>query len=204
MIIIPCTQGSPEWIAARLGLPTASCFDQILTPGGKPSKSAERYMYKLLAERMMGHACIEFVSTWMDRGMQSEAEAVAYYEAKKDLDTVKVGFITNDAGTIGASPDRLVGSEGLLEIKVPAEHTHVGYLLGATVADDHKPQVQGQLWIAERQWCDVLSYHPDLPPALIRVDRDESYIRLLAAAVEEFAGRLADETEKARARGWVK
>ncbi len=204
MKLIDVIQGTPEWLAARLGIPTASKFDQILTPGGKPSKSAEGYLRVLLAERIMGHPVTEFVSTWMDRGTQTEADAVAHYELNRDADTVKIGFCTNDAGTIGASPDRLVGEDGLLEVKCPSEKVHMGHLLDGTIADDHKPQVQGQLWIAERQWCDVLSYHPDLPPALIRVERDEEYIGKLTAAVEMFAAALEDATGQARARGWLK
>lgn len=204
MILHTVTQGSPEWLALRTGIPTASKFDLILTPGGKPSKSAEKYLRTLLAERIMQRPVTEYVSTWMDRGTQTEAEAVAFYESMRDLDTVKVGFCTNDAGTIGASPDRLVGDAGILEIKCPSEGVHMGHLLDGTIADDHKPQVQGQLWVTGREWADVLSYHPDLPPALMRVERDAGYILALEAAVETFAAALARETELARGKGWMR
>ena len=129
------TQGTPEWLALRAGIPTASCFDQILTPKGKVSTQAERYMHQLLAERIMGHPVEQVVTSWMDRGTQLEAEAVNYYEGIREVDTTRIGFLTNDAGTIGASPDRFVGEDGLLEIKVPKEHTHVAYLLGSAVSD---------------------------------------------------------------------
>lgn len=194
MILHSVTQGTPEWHTLRAGIPTASCFDQILTPGGEASKSAERYMFKLIAERLIGRPIDTFNGGWMDRGTAFEAEAVAYYEAQRDMDTERIGFVTNDAGTIGASPDRFVGARGLLEVKVPAPHTHVGYLLSRKVEKDHRVQVQGQLWIAEREWCDVLSYSPDgLPPVIIRVERDEPYIAKLRAAVETFAGVLAEK-----------
>lgn len=204
MIVHNVTQGSPEWLALRAGIPTASCFDQILTPKGKASTSAERYLHTLLAERLMGHPVEQVITTWMDRGQQLEAEAVAYYEGIRELDTTKIGFLTNDAGTIGASPDRFVGEDGMLEIKVPREHTHVSYLLGSAVSDVYRPQVQGQLWISGRQWCDSLSYHPEMPPALVRTDRDVAYIATLAAAVQAFAEELERMTVHARQRGWVK
>ena len=197
-------QGTPECLYLRAGLPTASNFDRILTPGGKPSKSAEPYMFTLLAERMMGHPVEEKgFSRWMDRGNEMEAEAVSFYHLQRE-DTVKVGFITNEAGTIGASPDRLVGDRGLLEIKVPAEHTHVSYLMQIGGAyQEYRVQVQGQLWIAEREWCDVLSYHPEMPPALYRIERDEDFIEKLACAVEAFAEVLEQHWATCVANGWV-
>ena len=96
-----------------------------------------------------------------------------------------------------------MGDDGLLEIKVPKDSTHVGYLLAEPVDQAYYPQIMGQLWIAERQWLDLLSYHPEMPPALIRVERDEAYIGKLRAAVETFAEVLAEHTEQLRARGWL-
>jgi hypothetical protein len=192
MIVHDCVQGTSEWLAVRAGIPTASAFDKILTPKGKLSTQAEKYMHKLLAERLMGRPVTEAVSYWMGRGNQMEAEAVAYYESLRDLDTVRVGLITNDARTIGASPDRLVGDDGLLEIKVPAEHTHVAYLLTRAVDAEYWPQVQGQLWVTGRAWLDILSYHPEMPPALIRVARDAAYIGALSVAVEAFSAALEE------------
>lgn len=204
MKIHTCLQGTEEWLRLRAGIPTSSDFDKILTPGGKPSKSAEGYMYKLLAERLMGHPCTEFMSRWMDRGSQMEGEAVSFYEFQRDIETVKVGFITNDAGTIGCSPDRLVGDDGLLEIKVPSEQVHMGYLLGSGSAyEAYKVQMQGQLWISGRDWNDSLSFHPELPPALLRIERDEAFIRLLAEAVETFSLELERQWLLCIERGWV-
>ncbi len=205
MIIHNCQQGSSEWLALRAGIPTASAFDQILTPGGKPSKSAERYLYTLLAERLMGHPVVEHMSMWMQRGSDLEAEAVAFYELQSDADTVPVGFCTNDDGTIGASPDRLVGDTGLLEIKVPSEWIHMGYLLKSGSAyEAYKVQVQGQLMVTGRAFVDVLSWHPELPPALIRIERDEKFIAQLSAAVTAFSGVLEEQYRELEARGWAK
>jgi hypothetical protein len=197
-------QGTTAWLKLRAGIPTASCFDMILTPKGKPSTSAERYLYELLAERILGRPIVKAVTTWMDRGSQTEAEAVAYYESLRDLDTKKIGFVTNDSGTVGASPDRLVGEEGLLEIKVPKESTHVGYLLNGTVGDTYWPQLQGQLWICERAWVDIMSYSPDMPEVVIRVERDEAYIEKLAATVTAFSFELEKLAAVSRERGWTR
>lgn len=203
MIFHDVKQGSPEWLALRAGIPTASQFDMIMTRQMKPSKSATRYMHTLLAERIMGHPVVEAMTTWMDRGTQMEAEAVAYYEGQRDLDTEKIGFITNDDGTIGASPDRLVGDVGLLEIKVPKEHTHVGYLLNDSSVEDYYQQIQGQLWVSGRQWADIMSYHPEMPAALIRVERDEDFIEALSAAVGEFSRILEVYAVRLRDMGWI-
>lgn len=188
MKVYDCVQGTTEWLTLRSGIPTSSDFDKIITPKtGRPSGQAETYMFRLIAERLMGHPCIEFMSQWMARGSEMEAEAVNFYEFQRDAETARIGFITNDAGTIGASPDRFVDDDGLLEIKVPKESTHVGYLLKHHVDAEYFPQVQGQLWVSGRRYVDILSYHPELPPALIRVERDEAFIRMLEAAVTTFS-----------------
>jgi hypothetical protein len=207
-IIHYCAQGTSDWFNLRAGIPTASCFDKIITPGGNPSKSAEPYMFRLLAERIMGHPVEEFTSRWMERGSGMEAEAVNFYQFQRECETEKVGFVTNLAGTIGASPDRRVhdnGEDGLLEIKVPAEHTHMSYLLQSGSAyEEYRVQVQGQLWVTGAKWSDVLSYHPELPPALMRIQRDEKFIEKLSAAVTAFSGVLDAKAEECRAKGWLK
>ena len=203
MIVHSCVQGTTEWLALRAGIPTASCFDRIITKSGKPSTQAEKYMHRLLAERIMQHPVTEFVSHWMDRGSQLEADARAYYEGVRELDVIKVGFCTNDERTIGASPDAFVGDDGLLELKVPAEHTHVGYLLTRAVDAEYWPQVQGQLWITGRQWLDIMSYHPEMPPALIRVERDDGFIAALSRAVSAFSTELERQAVELRERGWI-
>jgi hypothetical protein len=205
MKIHQCIQGTPEWLHLRAGIPTASEFDKIITPGGKPSKSEESYRYRLLAERCMGHPCAEYISLWMQRGSQMEIDAVRFYELQTDIKTIPVGFITNDSETVGASPDRLVGEDGLLEIKVPAEHTHMGYLLASGGAyEAYKVQVQGQLWVTDRLWVDVLSFHPELPPAMIHIERDEDFINKIESLVIAFSHELEKDYEFVLERGYVK
>ena len=191
MKVYECVQGTSEWRQLRLGIPTASQFHRIITPKGKPSASQDKYLYELIAERFTGEPADPFSSHWQLRGSELEAEAVNYYEFQKDIETVKVGFVTNDLGTVGASPDRFVGLVGQMEVKVPKPANHVGYLLqdGDAYAD-HKIQAQGQLWITEREWNDLLSYCPGLPYALHRSDRDEDFIEKLASEVGRFVERL--------------
>lgn len=180
-------QGTEAWAQLRCGVPTASNFHRIITPKGVPSKSAETYMFELIAERISGEPTVGFTSHWMDRGSYLEQEAVDFYSFTTDLETEKVGFILNDARTAGASPDRLVGENGLLEIKVGKPSTHIGLLLQNGAAyEEHRIQTQGQLMIAEREFNDLLAYNPGLPPALCRVEREDRFIKMLDAALKTF------------------
>ena len=216
MKIHDCIQGTRPWLDLRAGMPTSSEFGRITSAhqinlaikNEKPVKlleGSETYMNELLAERMLHEPQTKAVTMWMQRGSEHEAEAVSYYEMARGVDTDLVGFCTNDEGTIGASPDRLVGIEGLLEIKVPSPAIHVGYLRSADGAgDDYRVQAMGQLWITGRQFVDIMSYNPGMPEALVRFERDEVFIAMLASAVTEFAARLDAETARFREHGWIK
>ena len=191
MIVHDCEQGSPEWLAARLGIPTASEFDKIISPTGKPSTQCDAYANRLLAEIMVGKPVESFEPTgWMDRGNVLEPEAVSFYELQTDREAVAVGFITDDLRTMGASPDRLIGDDGLLEIKCPAPHTHVQYLLDGAIDRKYYPQVQGQLLVTGRAWADLVSYHPELPPVVIRIERDPPFLATLADLLAKFTREL--------------
>lgn len=184
MKIIECEQRSPEWFAARLGIPTASAFKSIITPGGERSKSADGYANELLAEILAGEQLESFESPWMTRGREFEEEAAQAYGMITERKLLKVGFVTNDDGTMGCSPDRLVDDDGLLEVKVPSPANHVHYLLTRKLDRDYFPQLQGQLYVTGRQWVDWMSYHSKLPPCIIRVYRNDEYI----AALDQFMG----------------
>jgi len=196
MIVLDIPQGSPEWHAARLGIPTASRFGDILTSQKKSSSSAGRYMDELLAEWMAGKPVDTVENTvWMDRGHELEQEARLRYELDTELAVAQVGFVYLDEGrAVGASPDGLVKGGGL-EIKCPKASTLVSYY-GKGCPAKYIPQVQGCMWICDRPWWDFFGYHPDLPPHLVRVERDEGYIRLLAEAVEEFNSTMYQRREE--------
>lgn len=187
MIIIDCVQGSEEWKQARLTVATASEFKKIITPTGKVSTQADAYANQLLAELMVGKPIESFESPWMARGKEQEEAAALAYEVIYDVKAEKAGFCKSDDGRIGCSVDRLIGDDGLLEIKVPAPHTHVQYLLDATVDRDYYPQIQGQLLVTGRKWVDWMSYHPEMPPVVIRVYRDEAYINAMIGLLKIFA-----------------
>ncbi len=196
-------QGTPEWSLLRAGIPTASSFDRIVTPGGGKSRSAEKYCFLLVAERLIGHPVATFKSLPMQKGSQREIECVQFYELQRDLDTVPCGFMTIRDGKIGASPDRLVEDSGLLEAKCPNEETHMGYLLqSGTAYEEYKVQCQGQLWVSGRDWVDVVSYHPELPMALGRTERDDSFIEILKNEVGKFSVNLEALVAECIERGW--
>lgn len=194
-------QGSDEWLKLRIGIPTASEFDKILTPGGEPSKQWEAYAHKILAEEMLGRPIEGYKSQAMLAGTEREPESVAHYEFFYDIECTKVGFITDDAVRMGCSPDRLIDTDGMLEAKNPEPHTHVGYLIDGKINQTYWPQLQGQLFVAERAWVDVMSYYPDMPPKIVRVGRDEAYIKKLSDALWVFGNKLMDKRTKLIALG---
>jgi hypothetical protein len=201
MIRLDMDQGSAAWLMARLGIPTSSRFDEILTPTTlKFSKSAEKYAWQLIAEQATGVPVDDATSGFLTRGTVQEKKAVQWYEMRRDVETEGVGFILRDDKRAGCSPDRFVGTDGLLEVKVPKVTNHIGYLL-----DDegigYRCQRQGQLWLTEREWCDGLSYCPGLPNALTRTYRDEAFIKALDAAIAQFLSMLDEMKLKLQKKG---
>lgn len=198
MKIIDCEQGSPEWYKARLGVPTASEFDKIVTGTGKASAQADAYRLKLIAERLTGDFDEGFKNSYMDRGKELEAEAAEFYEITTGQTLTKVGFCTDDTGSYGASPDRLVGEDGILEIKVPGAHTHVGYMLYG-FGNEYKHQRQGQMLVCDkRRYVDLMSYHPKMPPVIVRIERDESYIMSQKMGLATFNKKLNEDFEEVK------
>jgi hypothetical protein len=194
--IFDCEQGTPEWYAARAGIPTASEFDTVMAKGkgGAESKTRRTYMLKLIGERLTGEPMYSYSNDHMERGKEMEAEARDLYEMVSDVEAVKVGFIRR--GDSGASPDSLVGDNGMLEIKTKLPHLQIECLLAGELPSEHKAQCQGQLWIAQREWVDFVSYWPGLPLFVKRVHRDEAYIKILDTAVSTFNAEMAQLVEK--------
>jgi hypothetical protein len=201
MQIIDCVQGTPEWYAARAGVPTASEFSTILAKGrgGGDSKTRRSYMLKLAGERLTGEPMASFSNAHMERGKEMEGEARDFYAFLTDADPQLVGFIRN--GDKGCSPDSLIGEGGVLEIKTALPHILIDLILKDEFPPEHKAQTQGQLWVAEREWVDLAVYSPGLPTLIKRAHRDDAYIATLAAAVAEFNEELAATVEKIKAYG---
>lgn len=190
-------QGSEEWFAARCGHATASRFKDILAKI-KSGEAASRRNYRaqLVAERMTGKPAESFSNAAMEWGTAQEPYARMQYEALRGALVEETGFIHHQTIEFcGASPDGLVGADGLVEFKCPNTATHIETVLSG-MSPDHMPQVQGQLWITGRQWCDFVSFDPRMPENLQvfihRVERDDAYIKALEVAVVEFLSGVAD------------
>lgn len=184
--IISCAQNTPEWHRARMGIPTASSFDAIMTPGKTKTEQKTRrtYMLKLAGEILTGQP-IEMVMTRdMERGHALEPEARDLYTLQAEAKLDRVGFVKR--GRVGCSPDSLIGEDGGLEIKTKAPHLLIDATLKDEFPEEHKAQVQGALWITGRKWWDLAVYWPGLPLFVKRAYRDEAYIETLAAEVERF------------------
>lgn len=194
--IFDCPQGSTEWHECRRGIPTASEFKSVLAKG--EGKTRKTYMLKLLGERISGQVAEGFSNVHTDRGHAQEDEARRHYIFHCDADPVQVGFIRN--GDKGCSPDSLVGDDGLLEIKTKLPHLQCEVLLADKCPTDHYAQVQGQIWVTEREWCDFCSYSPGLPLFVKRVHRDEKYIAELDKAVQIFLDELNELHEQIKRR----
>lgn len=199
-------QGSPEWHIARLGRPTASEFSRIITPKTMQfSSQADEYANEKIAEIMTGESQGLLRPTYyMERGQLMEVEARESYEFTHDVKTGNGGFWTDDNKKFGASPDFLVGNNGIGEIKCLDGKQHIKYLLENRVKDDFKPQIQGQLLICERDWCDWWMYHPLMPRVAIRTYRDEEYIKLLSDGLEKFRDLMESKINTLQERGhWL-
>ena len=196
MIILTDEQGSPEWLASRLGRPSASNFGRLVTGSGKPSSSAESYINEMIAERLTGRSKPFYTNEHMERGNALEPEAREAYEFITDFEVVETGFILHDSEEFGCSPDGLVAEQGGLEIKCPSDSVHVSYLRAGKVPSKYYQQVQGCLWITGREWWDFMSYHPEMPHLLVRSHRNEKYIEAMAEQVEKAVKTIVEETER--------
>ncbi len=192
MIEYPCVQMSPDWWELRRGRPTASEFDQIISPvKERRSASTPRYIGKLViscSPLFKPDAMTEQPSNpGMRHGIDCEPEAREFYEMYTGLKTRQVGLCTTPCGRFGMSPDALVvGARGGVEIKCPFEaDIHEGYLKAKVLPRAYKCQVHGQLWVGGLEYVDFLSYRREHDPFLIRVYPDE-FTKKLGAALEEF------------------
>lgn len=197
-------QGTPEWHAVRLGKVTASrVADVVARTKTGPSASRANYMADLIAERLTGEAREGFKSAEMQWGNDHEQAARAAYQFHANRRVEQVGFVPHPTiGMTGASPDGLVGDDGLVEIKCPNTATHLDTLLGDAVAGKYVTQMQWQMACTGRAWCDFASFDPRLPEPMQlfvrRVSRDEKHIAELQQSVMEFLTDLAMKEHQLR------
>jgi putative phage-type endonuclease len=196
MKILDIEQGSPEWLAARCGRVTASRIAD-LTAKTKSGWGASRanYAAELVAERLTGTPAEKFVSSAMAHGTEQEPQARALYEFMRDVEVVQVGFVLHPTIEMaGASPDGLVGDDGLIEIKCPNTATHIQTLLSGTIDGKYVKQMQWQMACTGRKWCDFVSFDPRLPAEMQsfikRVPRDAVMIADLEKEVRAFLSEI--------------
>lgn len=195
--IFNCEQNSDEWVALRAGIPTASAFSSILAKG--EGKTRRAYMNRLAAEIVTGEPLETFKSPAMDRGHAQEDSARRAYALLEDVEPERVGFMLN--GGLGYSPDSLIAAAGLLEIKTQRADLLIETWKADRFPPEHVAQCQGGLWVAEREWIDLVIYAPKMPVFVKRAYQNAAYIADLARAVEIFREELAALVEQVRRYG---
>jgi putative phage-type endonuclease len=189
-------QGTPEWHAIRLGKVTASRVADVIAKTQKGwGASRANYAAQLIAERLTGEVGESFTNAAMIHGTETEPEARRAYEFYQDVDVVQVAFVPHPSiAMAGASPDGLVGDEGLCEIKCPNTATHIETLRAQKVPAKYVTQMQWQMACTGRKWCDFVSYDPRMPEAMRlfikRIDRDPVLIKELEMEVAVFLHEL--------------
>jgi putative phage-type endonuclease len=201
-IIETCEQGSDAWHKIRLGKITASRVKDVLTKGRgtSPSKTAESYMMELIAEILTGNSKPFFENDAMRWGTETEPQARAMYAVNNDfVDVKEVAFVEHNE-QVGISPDGLIGDDGLFEAKCPNTTTQLKRALSDSYSSDYKAQIQMQLWVTEREWCDFVSFDPRLNCGASylqeRVYRDEEYISDMKVKVYAFVDEMNARIQK--------
>lgn len=193
-------QRTDDWFAQRLGCATGSRFGDIMA--GEKYAGWRNYRAELVAERLTGKRYAEltgrdFTTFEMQWGTDNEPLARLHYSLLTGNEVEETGFWRHDTMAAGASPDGLIGEDGLVEIKAPNTATHIETLHKNAVPRQYIAQVQGQLWITGRKWTDFVSFDPRLPEnariTIIHVQRDESYIKLLEAEIARFLQQVEEE-----------
>ena len=198
-------QGTDAWHQLRLGKVTASRMADVLSKG-KSGESASRTKYRteLVVQRLTGLPSESFTNAAMEHGVRTEPMARIAYEVATGNFVEQVAFI--DHPTIewfGCSPDGLVGN-GLIEIKCPNSSTHIDYLMDDKPPSKYIPQMQCQMAVTGSRWCDFVSFDPRLPDDLqlfvVRLERDDEYIKAMEVEVEKFLSEVEDTLTKLKAR----
>jgi putative phage-type endonuclease len=206
MIVIDCEQGSEEWLLARCGKATASRMGDLMarTKSGYGA-SRTNYAAELIAERLTGKPAEKFKNGAMEWGSAHEAEARALYEFLHACAVRSVGLVTHPRIDMSlASPDGLVGHDGLVEIKCPNTATHIATLLGGGIDSRYLLQMAWQMCCTGRAWCDFVSYDPRLPAEMqihvTRIKRDDEIIENLEREVSAFLAEIDETVDNLRTK----
>lgn len=197
-IVTDIEQGTPEWLAMRLGIVTCSELEALLVNGKGEAGfgvAAFTYMNQLIGERITGEAAeLTFATRATERGHELEAKARDLYMAREEVELFSAGIILNHG--CGYSPDALVDLDGLVEIKTKLPKFQVDVILSGEIPKEHAAQCQGGLWVSEREWIDFISYWPGMPMFVKRAYRDEVMIRKIAERVKTFHELLEERMHR--------
>jgi len=195
-------QRTDEWFAARLGKVTASRIADVMakTKTGYGASRAN-YMAELIVERLTGQKGDSYQNAAMIWGTNTEPLARAAYEAHRGVLVEETGFVPHPSGAMtGASPDGLVGDDGLVEIKCPNTATHIDTLMSDDAPPKYFAQMQWQMACTGRAWCDFVSFDPRMPEEMqlfvVRVERDDTWIIMAEEAVQAFLSELDEMVSK--------
>lgn len=200
-VIKDIQQGSDEWLKLRLGMITASRMGDLMSNGrgSAPSKTAESYMIELIAERLTGESKPFFENYAMKWGTETEPQARAMFELMEGVDVEEVAFIKRDE-FIGVSPDGLIDDDGMFEIKCPNTSTQIKRFFDNDYSSDYSAQIQAQLWVAERDYCQFLSFDPRINTEasylLTKVYRDDDYIKKMETKTAQFIETMQEMLTK--------
>lgn len=209
MQLINCVQGSPEWHKARCAVITASNFSDCceLLKNGSFSAKAKQYAFKLAIERISGELLQEDkFETWeMRRGREEEPNARFAHEQQIGEMVEQTGIVLTDDGLFGASVDGLIGADGCAEYKCFVSPTSLMPILLDGDIDDCKYQIQGQLWITNRKWCDFVLYCPALECigkkiTVFRTERDDEFIAEMEIKLLKFNALVCEYETKLRSK----
>lgn len=181
-------QGTPEWLAVRIGKLTASDAQAIASNG----KGLETLVFEKVAEIMTGKPKDSYTSTDMERGNELEAMARNAYELETGRLVKQVGFIEQDE-RVGCSPDGMVEEDGLAEIKCKNDSNFVRFIFDNKIDPAHEWQMQYQMWVTGRKWVDYVLFNPNFknPIIITRVMRDEAKIAKIEIGVESAKKQIA-------------
>ena len=195
-------QRTAEWDALRAGKLTASVAKKLVTPTGKASTQYKGEISRIIAERM-GLQEPEFIrpTYWMERGVDLEPQAKAWFEVETDLTVTEIGFVSDESGLIGASPDGLIDYDPLnskkptvpLELKCPKPSTHIEWLIAGGVPKEHISQVHFQMALCKAPHAYFCSYNPDVAPLIVKVewcDFTDTMVKSIGRYCDEFSHAL--------------
>jgi len=190
MQVIDCIQQTPEWFLIRKGIPTASCFSQIITSTGKLSASLDKYLALLIAESKLMAARDWIGNEHTERGNLLEPEARRAYEWETDTPIEIVGFVKTDDGKFGCSPDGFIdGRKGGIEIKCPKPEIHIEYCMKDRLPPTYAVQVHGSMVVTGCDYWDFMSYAEGADPFIKRIERDD-FTAKVSDALDEFYIKL--------------